>query len=84
MTIDDLALLIQNTLAKKEDLAGLATKDDLKALEDRTDARLEAVKQELKEDIRMVRQEVKMLNFSVEIDDLRERMQRVEHQLGIK
>ena len=84
MTIDDLALLIQNTVAEKEDLAGLATKKDLEELESRTDAKFDALEQKMNHGLHILNEQIKQLNFSVEIDDWRERMQRVEHQLGIK
>jgi len=47
------------------------------------DSKIDALELEMKEGFRLVREEIKMLNFAVEIDDLRERMKRVEQKLGL-
>jgi len=91
MTIDDLAVIIEKTVAKKEDLADLATKvdglgDRMDGLGGRTDTiegKIDALEQTMVEEFKGVRQEIKMLNFAVEIDDLRARMKKVEEKLGL-
>lgn len=69
MTIEDLAVLMQGTMASKEDLASLATtkdlngvKEDLKRVkEDLKTVKedLNGVKEELKADLQAVKQELK-------------------------
>ena len=60
MTLDNLATIIEKTVAKKEDLAALATKDNLKFL----DQKMDAMEYTMKENFRLVRGEIKMLNFA--------------------
>jgi hypothetical protein len=91
MTLDKLAEMIQNNVAKKEDLALLATKEDIKKLA--TKEELNAVREELRNEITRLHadvvtkhdliDEVKKLNFAVEIDTLEGRMKRVEQKLGL-
>src|SRR5215470_8324601 len=91
MTLDKLAEIIVKTVAKKEDLEQLAVRVDsldrkVDGIDDRMDGvenKIDALEQTMKENFRLVREEIKMLNFAVEIDDLRERMKRVEQKLGI-
>src|SRR5262245_16700937 len=88
MTLDKLAQIIEKTVAKKEDLESLATKEDLKLFATKEDFRfledkVDALELTMKENFRLVREEIAMLNFAVEIDDLRERMKRVEQKMGI-
>lgn len=81
---DKLAKIIEKTVAKKEDLSVLATKVDI--LDQRMnglDNKLDALEHAMTENFRLVREEIKMVNFAVEIDDLRERMKRVEQELGL-
>lgn len=66
-------------LRQKEDLAAFTTKEDFRLM----DSKIDALELEMKEGFRLVREEIKMLNFAVEIDDLRERMKRVEQKLGL-
>ena len=83
MTIDDLAEIIEKTVAKKEDLANLATRKDLNDKFDALDGKIDALEQKMDEEFRLVHQEIKMNNFAVEIDDLRARLRKVEEKLGI-
>mgnify|MGYP001558360106 FL=1 len=79
MSLDRLAQIIETTVAKKEDLAVLVTKEDLKIL----DQKVDAMEYTMKENFRLVREEVRSLNFAVEIDDLRERVRRLEQKTGL-
>jgi hypothetical protein len=100
MTIDDLARIIEKTMATKEDLAGLATKEDIAAIRDEMATKDDlaairnemATKDDLKAEVGALRSEMhiefaklrKELNFGPEIDELRHRVIRLEKQLGIK
>lgn len=84
MTLDRLTQIIDKTVAKKEDLAALATvvfatKEDVGIL----DQKMDALEYTMKENFRLVREEVRSLNFAVEIDDLRERVKRLEQKTGL-
>ena len=71
MTLDKLAEIIVNTVAKKEDLALLATKVDsfdkkVDGIDDRMNGvenKIDALEQTMKENFRLVREEIKMLNL---------------------
>ncbi len=88
MTLDRLARIIETTVAKKEDVKPLVKKVDLldnnltgrmSGLENKIDA----LEYTMKENFRLVREEVRSLNFAVEIDDLRERVKRLEQKIGL-
>src|SRR3989344_3945952 len=48
MSIEDLALIIEKTVAKKEDLEGLATKEDLKRFATKEDIKNMATKDDIR------------------------------------
>ena len=57
MTLDRLAQIIETTVAKKEDIVALATKEGLALL----DQKIDAVEYTIKEGFRFVRDEIKGL-----------------------
>ena len=95
MTINDLAELIERTIAKKEDLqrltakvdglekkmADLATKEDLADLKAELKDEIGALRAEMNEEIAKVH---KARGYGREIDELSSRLKRVEQKLGIK
>lgn len=89
MTTDDLAALMQRTMASKEDLKRFATKDDLerfatkedfRQLEQKMDAGFFAVNTR----IDLLRDDISDLpDIREEVQDLGVRMDRVERKVGI-
>jgi hypothetical protein len=83
-TIKDLARLIQNTMASKEDLQGLATKEDVKGLEDRLTTRLDHLDARvgrIEADVHALRDE--MVHRS-EFEDVLDRVKYIAKKLGIE
>lgn len=79
MTIAELAAMIQRTMASKEDIQDLgsqiaALRSDI--VEIKSGVALLPTRAELYE-------EVKKLNFAVELNDLQQRMKRVEEKVGL-
>ena len=86
MTIEQLAAMIQNTMASKEDLKPLATKEGLRTLEQKVDtleqkvdtgfqhvnARLDAIRDDIS-DVPAMREE---------LHDLRRRVEHLEQKAG--
>lgn len=79
MTIEQLAAMIQNTMASKEDLKPLATKEDLHTLEQKVDAgfqhvnsRLDSIRDDIS-DVPAMREEV---------HDLRRRVEHLDQKAG--
>jgi hypothetical protein len=67
-------------------LKGRVVDHKVDSLENKTDSlelKIDALEHTMTEGFRLVREEIKMLNFAGEIDDLRERMKRVEQKLGL-
>ena len=97
-TIEDLALLIQRTMASKEDLVGLASKEDLDGLASKEDLVGLASKEDIKEinnhldhlDARVGRIEadINEMNDNIvhrhEFEDVLGRIKYVERKLGIE
>lgn len=97
-TIEDLAALIQRTMATKEDLEGLATKQDLEAFATKEDLKGLASKEDLRKlEQRMedgfldVNRRIDLLHEDIsdlpdirdEVRDLDRRVNRVERKVGI-
>ena len=90
-TIEDLAALIKETTASKEDIQGLATKEDLQDLREEMNARFEKVHTRLDHlDARVGRIEadVHALHDEMvhrrEFEDVLDRMKYLEKKLGIE
>ena len=96
ITIEDLAALIQRTMASKEDLKLLATKDDLKLLATKEELKLLATdmkefRRETQDGLRAVNRRIDLLHEDIsdlpdmreELRDLDKRMGRVERKVGI-
>jgi septal ring factor EnvC (AmiA/AmiB activator) len=77
-TIEDLAVLIQNTMASKEDIQEVKT--DIKAINTRLD-HLEARVGRIEADIHELRDEVIRRH---EFEDVLDRIKYIEKQLGIR
>ena|SRR3989338_2703299 len=71
MSIEDLAFIIEKTVAKKEDLDGLATKEDIKNMATKDDIRrLETEIHEVRHEIQGVKDELETVHEVVDrIDD---------------
>jgi hypothetical protein len=97
-TIEDLARLIQNTMASKEDLQGLATKGDIQELREemnerfeRVDARFQTIEGRLDHlDARVGRIEADVhalrdeMVHRREFEDVLDRVKYIEKKLGIE
>jgi hypothetical protein len=100
MTLDDFAIVIQRDLARmatKDDLKGLATKQDLQDLRAEVKKDLErfATKEELATSFSTLgdrisvakdelQEQIAGLRYAKEIDDLRARVNLLEHKVGIR
>ena len=102
MTLDDFAVLIQKDLARmatKEDLKGLATKQELAEIREEmaTKRGLQNIREEMatKDDVAAVsdrisvakdelQEQISGLKYAKEIDELRARVNVLESKLGIK
>ena len=92
-TLDDLAAVIQRTMASKEDLEGLATKEDIANLDNRVsnlDNRLTNRISEVDEHVRDLAQDISKIDRKLEgvpslaeFDELRKRLERVEKKVGL-
>lgn len=90
-TIEDLARLIQNTMASKEDLQALATKEDLEELTTKVDGleerltvrldHLDARVGRIEADIHELRGEIV---YRYEFEDVLARVKYLEKKLGIE
>jgi hypothetical protein len=78
--IEDLARLIQNTMASKEDLQGLASKEDIIRIEGRLD-HLDARVGRIEADIHELRGEIV---YRHEFEDALARIKYFEKKLGIE
>ncbi|MBI3336291.1 hypothetical protein HYZ98_01850 [Candidatus Peregrinibacteria bacterium] len=90
-TIEGLAALIQNTMASKEDLKGLATKEDVKELRQEMNTRFSEVNTRLDHlDARVGRIEADINELQGEIvyrhefEDALSRIKYLERKLGIE
>jgi hypothetical protein len=96
-TLEDLAILIQETIASKEDIQGLASKEDIKELREemnerfeRVDARFETIEGRLDHlDARVGRIEADVHAFDElvhrrEFEDVLDRVKYIEKKLGIE
>ena len=84
MTLERLAQMIEHNLPKKEDFSALVKKVEVVDHKvDSLELKIDALEHTMTEGFRLVHEEIKMLNFAVEIDDLRGRMKRVEQKLGL-
>jgi hypothetical protein len=102
VTLDDFAVLIQKDLARmatKEDLKGLATKQELAEIREEmaTKKDLQLMREEMatKEDLAAVsdrisvakdelQEQISGLKYAKEIDELRARVNTLEHKVGIR
>jgi len=100
MTLDKFAALIQKDLARmatKDDLKGLATKEDLQVLRTETRKELAAIREQMatKEDLAALsdrislakdelQEQISGLKYAKEIDELRARVNTLEHKVGIR
>ena len=93
MSIDDLARLTQEefiatrgeiTVGFAEVLREMATKNELTTLREETAQGfrdvLQSVKADLQDAVTLIQGEVKQLNYAVEIDELRRRVDRLEQK----
>ena len=87
-TIEDLAEMIQRTMASKEDLKAavepLATKVELRALETRMDARMDNLDARmglLQSDVSDIKED---MVYRHEFDDVRDRVKYIERKLAIE
>jgi hypothetical protein len=83
-TIEDLAVLIQNTMASKEDIQGLATKGDIQELRAEMNSRLDHLDARvgrIEADMHELRDEVVRRH---EFDDALARIKYIEKKLGIE
>jgi hypothetical protein len=83
-TIEDLARLIQNTMASKEDLQGLATEEDLQELRGEINARLDhldAREGRIEADVHVLGDEMVRRR---ECEDVLDRVKYLEKKLGIE
>jgi hypothetical protein len=83
-TIDDVATLMTRTMASKEDLQPLATKDDMKGVEERLTTRLDhrdARVGRIETDVHTLRDE---MGHRQEFQDVLDRVTYIEKKLGIE
>ena len=83
-TIEDLAALIKETMASKEDLQGLATKEDLQELHGEMNTRLDhfdARVGRIEADVHALRDE---MVHRREFEDVLDRVEYIEKKLGIE
>jgi tetrahydromethanopterin S-methyltransferase subunit G len=83
-TIEDLARLMQNTMASKEDLQGLATKEDLQELRGEMNERLDHLDARvgrIEADVHALRDE---MVHRREFEDVLDRVKYIEKKLGIE
>ena len=87
MTVDDLAVIIERTVAKKSDLANFATKDDLKGFATKNDLkgfaqqadveRLGVLMEQMDENVSLI------LEHTQSLRDLPPRVEKIEKDLEI-
>ena len=76
--------MIEHNLPKKEDFSALVKKVEVVDHKvDSLELKIDPLEHTMTEGFRLAHEEIKMLNFAVEIDDLRGRMKRVEQKLGL-
>jgi tetrahydromethanopterin S-methyltransferase subunit G len=90
-TLEDLAVLIQRTMASKEDIQGLASKEDIQELEGRVNTRLDSIDSRLdhldarvgriEADVHALRDE---MVHRREFEDVLDRIKYIEKKLGIE
>jgi hypothetical protein len=83
-TIEDLARLIQHTMASKEDLQGLATKGDIQELREEMNERLDHLDARvgrIEADVHALRDE---MVHRREFEDVLDRVKYIEKKLGIE
>ena len=83
-TIEDLAALIKETMASKEDLQQLATKDDVKGVEERLTVRLDHLDARvgrIEADVHGLRDE---MIHRQEFQDALDRIRYIEKKLGLE
>jgi hypothetical protein len=83
-TIEDLARLIQNTMASQEDIQGLATKEDLQELRGEMNLRLDHLDGRvgrIEADVHAWRDE---MVHRREFEDVLDRVKYIEKKLGIE
>lgn len=91
MTINDLAALMQRTMASKEDLERFATKEDLERFATKKDLERFATKLEMEAGFFAVNRRIDLLREDLsdlpdmreELQDLGVRMDRVERKVGL-
>ena len=83
--IQELSEFIRDHMVTKTDLAGLATKSDLTALESKLTSRIDKLDVSIHRELVSIREQLKNVSgFGKEIDHALERIAAIEKHLGIK